>query len=140
MRAAAIAPRDSAATVAWNADASNGMLSPNADGLYDTLVLPPVSPRLPRSSLVVKNAAGTTVKSAVADQRHRPVRVEPAPRRRMPHPRRDVRLDLRAGDTWGNATATRTGHLHRGLHAPVTKAVRGPTAGRQWLAASPRPR
>jgi flagellar hook assembly protein FlgD len=137
VRAAGIAPRDSAATVFRAFDQSASWLSPNDDGLYDTVVLTPRFSETVTANYVIKNAAGTVVNSdsAIGDI----VRFS-----------WDLRTDagslvpdgvyswaLRGKDAWGNATAYKTGSFTVDGTPPVTKAVPASTAGANGWIVSP---
>ena len=63
VRATGLAPRDSSATVAWSLDRSGPLLSPNADGANDALVVAARLSEPVSATLKVKNAAGDVVRS-----------------------------------------------------------------------------
>jgi flagellar hook assembly protein FlgD len=137
VRATAIAPRDSAATVFRAFDESASWLSPNDDGVYDEVVLTPRFSEPVTANYVIKNAAGSTVNSdrATGDL----IRFA-----------WDLRTDggslvpdgaytwaLRGRDAWGNTTAYRTGSFTVDGTPPVTKAVPTSTAGANGWIVSP---
>jgi flagellar hook assembly protein FlgD len=134
VRASSVQPRDSAAPVAWNTDESNPMLSPNGDGVFDELVVTTRFSESLASTLTVRNAAGTAVKSI-------PITGDIARhawdlRKEGGDPVADgsYTWTLKGKDTWGNGSLTRTGSFVVDSTAPVSKAVAEATAGNDgWL-------
>ncbi len=134
VRASDVAPRDSTPTVAWNADASNGMLSPNADGLYDALVVTTRFSESVASSMVVRNAAGTRIKSmdATNDIARFAWNLLDADDKAIPDG--TYTWTVKGKDTWGNSGVTRTGTFVVDSTAPVSKVASEATAGGDgWL-------
>ena len=134
VRATDVTPRDSASIASWTLDQSAAMLSPNADGVNDELVIATRFTEPATTALTVKNAAGTTVKTATGTGDI-------------------VRLswDLRDGagalipdgaytwtlktakDAWGNLGPTMTGTFTVDGTAPVSRAaVALTTPGSGW--------
>jgi flagellar hook assembly protein FlgD len=134
VRAPSVEPRDSLAPVIWSADASNGMLSPNGDGVYDQLVVTTRFSESIVSTLTVRNSADTKVKTiSVTDDiaRHawnlRDGDGDPIADG-------TYTWTLKGRDTWGNASVSRTGTFVVDSTAPVSKASSEATAGDDgWL-------
>ena len=135
-RAVALAPRDSAAPVIWTLDQSL-TVSPNADGTSDAMVVAARVSEVAAVSLVVKNAAGTTVRSLsisgdvvrfVWDMRTKAGTLVPDG---------DYAWTLRARDSWGNATATREGSFTVDGAPPVSEASTASTAGQGGWSVTP---
>jgi flagellar hook assembly protein FlgD len=137
VRATDVGPRDSAPTLAWNADESSSALSPNGDGLNDALVVTTRFSETVASTFTVRNAAGTKVKSMKLtddiaryawDLRNGAGKVVANGR---------YTWTLKGKDTWGNAGVTRTGSFVVDSVAPVSKATSTFTAGAGGWAVSP---
>lgn len=134
VRATALVPRDSAAVTFWTLDESPQWLSPNGDNASDGLV---VTARLSESaaaSFVVKNAAGTTVKtlSVTADIARFAWDLHMSGGALTPDG--SYTWSLKTADAWGNGAVTRTGTFVVDHTAPVTTAASDATAGAGgWL-------
>ena len=63
VRGTGLAPRDSTPTVAWSLDRSGPLLSPNADGIGDALVVAARFSEPVTATLKVRNKAGSVVRS-----------------------------------------------------------------------------
>jgi len=128
VRAAGIAPRDSAHPTVWTLDQGT-MLSPNADGINDTMVVAVRVSEVAAVSLVVKNTAGTTVRSVSASGDIVRFTWDLRTSAGVLVPDGDYPWTLRARDSWGNATATRTGSFTVDGTPPASKASTASTAG-----------
>ena len=129
VRATGLAPRDSSPTVAWSLDRSGSLLSPNADGSNDALV---VAARLSEpvlATLKVRNAAGDVVRSQ--SQTGDMVRFAWGLRDASGKGVRDgaYTWQLRARDPWGNAGVSASGSFTIDSTAPTSKASAHSTAG-----------
>jgi flagellar hook assembly protein FlgD len=134
VRAPSIAPRDSAAPVAWNADASNGMLSPNGDGVFDQLVVTTRFSESIASTLYVKNAAGTTVKSIAITNDIARQAWNLMNGAGDPIPDGSYTWTVKGKDAWGNGTVSRSGSFVVDSTAPASKVASEATAGNDgWL-------
>ncbi len=128
VRAAALAPRDSTGPAAWTLDQAP-LLSPNADGVNDAMVVAARVSEVAAVSLVVRNAAGTTVRSVSLSGDIVRFTWDLRTSAGSLVPDGEYRWTLRASDSWGNATATRTGVFTVDHTSPVTKASTASTAG-----------
>jgi hypothetical protein len=137
VREGAVGPRDSQPTVAWNADESAAMLSPNGDGSVDALVVTTRFSERVGSSFVVKNAGGATVKTMTMTNDI--VRFAWNLRDGSGNvvPNGSYTWTLKGKDGWGNHGASRTGEFTVDTVAPVSKAVSTSTAGASGWAVSP---
>ncbi len=136
VRSPGIAPRDSAATVAWSIDQSAARLSPNRDGTSDAFVLAVRASESARSSLTVRNAAGTVVwsSSATGDI----VRFAWDLRTSTGSLVRDGRYSwsFSARDAWGNAGISRSGSFTTDATPPATRATASSSGGRSGWSVS----
>jgi flagellar hook assembly protein FlgD len=128
VRATAVAPRDSAGPTVWTLD-QGAMLSPNADGINDTMVVAVRASEVAALSLVVKNAAGTTVRSVSISGDIARFAWDLRTSAGKLVPDGDYAWTLRARDSWGNPTATRTGTFTVDGTPPVTRVSTASTAG-----------
>ena len=116
VRATGLAPRDSSATVAWSLDRSGPLLSPNADGANDALVVAARLSEPVSATLKVKNAAGDVVRSQTVSGDL--VRFAWNLRDGSGKAVRDgaYTWSLRARDPWGNAGVSVERLVHRRRH------------------------
>ncbi len=137
VRASSLAPRDSAATVFWSFDESPSWLSPNDDNVSDDWVVAPRFSESVTANYVVKNAAGTVVKSGsmTGDITRFAWDLRTSSGARVADGA--YTWALRGRDAWGNTTAHRTGSFTVDGTPPVTKAVPASTAGTDGWIVSP---
>ena len=134
VRATGLAPRDSTPTVAWSLDHSGPLLSPNADGTGDALV---VAARF--SEPVLGDAQGQEQGRdgrPVADAHGRPVAVRVGPAGRVGQARARRRLHVvaaregRLGQPWGRDERRLHDRRHgAGIDGGRATRPRGPPAG-----------
>ena len=136
VRAAALAPRDSPGPAVWTLDQAP-LLSPNADGVDDTMVVAARVSEVAAVSLVVKNAAGTTVRSVSLSGDIVRFTWDLRTSAGSLVPDGAYGWTVRASDSWGNATATRTGSFTVDRTPPVTKASAASTAGQGGWSVTP---
>jgi len=137
VRATGIAPRDSEGPDFWSFDESNPMLSPNGDNVYDELVLTPRFSEPVTATFVVKNTAGTTVKSASMTGDITRFAWDLQNSSGIVVPDGSYTWSVKGKDAWGNPAATRTGEFIVDGTPPVTKAVPSSTAGAGGWIVSP---
>lgn len=133
-RAGALVPRDSAPVVIWTLDQSGALLSPNGDGIFDGLAVAARFSEPVPSSLVVKNAAGTTVKtvSQTGDIVRLAWDLKTASGARVADG--DYTWTLTGSDPWANGNVRRSGSFSVDGTAPVsTAAVTGTAGAAGWI-------
>ncbi len=137
VRATGLAPRDSSATVAWSLDRSGPLLSPNADGANDALVVAARLSEPASATLKVKNAAGDVVRSQTVSGDL--VRFAWNLRDGSGKAVKDgaYTWSLRARDPWGNAGVSASGSFTVDATAPTSKATAHATAGRDGWRVTP---
>jgi flagellar hook assembly protein FlgD len=134
VRAGGLAPRDSAATELWSFDESASWLSPNDDNVYDEWVITPRFSESVSANYVVKNAAGTTVKSGSATGNLVRFAWDLHDSAGALVPDGAYTWAMRGKDGWGNGTAYRTGSFTVDGTPPVTKETSTSTAGTNgWI-------
>ena len=134
VRAGGLAPRDSAATELWSFDESASWLSPNDDNVYDEWVITPRFSESVSANYVVKNAAGTTVKSGSATGNLIRFAWDLHDGAGALVPDGAYTWAMRGKDAWGNGTAYRTGSFTVDGTPPVTKETSTSTAGTNgWI-------
>ncbi|HEY4190478.1 MAG TPA: FlgD immunoglobulin-like domain containing protein [Candidatus Limnocylindrales bacterium] len=137
VRATGLEPRDSTLTVAWSLDHSGPLLSPNADGTGDALVVAARFSEPVSATLKVRNAAGTVVRSQTlsGDLSRFAWNLRDASGKLA----RDgaYTWSLRARDPWGNAGVAVNGSFKLDGTAPVTKASTTSKAGAGGWRVSP---
>jgi len=137
VRAGGIAPRDSAATLLWSLDESAAWLSPNDDNVYDEWVIAPRFSESVSANYIVKNAAGTTVKSGSTTGNLVRFAWDLRDGSGALVPDGGYTWAMRGKDAWGNGTAYRTGSFTVDGTPPVTKATATSTAGTNgWIVSS----
>lgn len=129
VRADQLAPRDSADTTVLTLDQSSGWHSPNGDGRIDQLVVSARLSEVATTSMVVKNAAGTTQWTAtiVGDIARFAWTLKTSAGAVVPDG--TYGWTLRAHDGWGNATVTRTGTFTVDSTPPASTATTTATTG-----------
>lgn len=137
VRTTDIAPRDSAPTLAWTLDQSAAMLSPNADGTSDGLVVAVRVSEVAATSLTVRNAAGTSVWSQgiTGDIVRFAWDLHASTGALVPDG--TYTWSFRARDSWGNTGVSRTGTFIVDATPPVSTASAASTAGRNGWIVSP---
>ena len=136
VRAGGLVPRDSAGPVVWTLDQATN-LSPNDDGINDAMVVAARVSETAAVSLVVRNAAGATVRAASASGDIVRFTWNLRTSSGALVPDGEYAWTLRASDSWGNATATRTGSFTVDDTPPVTEATTASTAGQGGWSVTP---
>ena len=137
VRGTGLAPRDSTPTVAWSLDRSGSLLSPNADGVGDALVVAARFSEPVTATLKVRNKAGSVVRSQTSTGE-------------MPRFAWNLRdasgttardgsytWSLRAKDAWGNAGVAANGAFTLDDTAPASTPTAHSTAGAAGWRVSP---
>ncbi len=135
-RSGALSPRDSAGPAIWTLDQGT-ILSPNGDGINDTMALTARVSEVASVSLVVRNAAGATVRSASISGDIARFTWDLRTTSGALVPGGDYAWTLKARDSWGNATATRTGSFAVDATPPVTKVSTASSAGQGGWSVTP---
>jgi flagellar hook assembly protein FlgD len=134
VRASELTPRDSTNVTLWTLDQSGALLSPNDDGVSDGLVVAARFSEDVASTLTVRNAAGTAVKSASITDDIAIYRWNLVLGTGANAPDGAYTWTLKATDPWGNGSVTKTGSFSIDHTPPVTKAVMTANAGASgWL-------
>ncbi|MEI7743652.1 MAG: FlgD immunoglobulin-like domain containing protein [Chloroflexota bacterium] len=138
VRATDIEPRDSAGVVPWTLDQSAALLSPNADNVSDGLAVTARLSEPDATTLVVKNAAGTTVKSMASTGDIVRYAWDLTGSTGTGIADGAYTWTLRgAKDAWGNAGFTRTGTFTVDATAPVSTGSTATTTGGSGWAVAP---
>ncbi len=137
VRAAALAPRDSAPVETLTLDQSAAWLSPNDDGSNDGLVVTARLSEPATAVLKIRNGAGNTVKTLSTSGEV--VRFEWDVRLGgSPIPDGEYTWTLRATDAWGNPALSIVGDFTVDGRPPVTTAIADARAGDNgWLITAP---
>ena len=130
VRATDVTPRDSTAIAAWTLDQSAALLSPNADGANDALVVTTRFSETAATAFTVKNATGTVVKSltATGDIVRHTWNLQDAAGATIPDGAYTWTLKA-AKDAWGNLGLTTTGTFTVDATAPVSTGSVAVTPG-----------
>jgi flagellar hook assembly protein FlgD len=134
VRATALVPRDSEPVAAWTLDESAAWLSPNGDNVSDGFVAAARFSESAAATLTIKNAAGTTVKSASLSGEIARFAWDLKSSSGTYVADGSYTWKLRAVDAWANAALSRTGSFTIDRTAPVSSAAAEATAGENgWL-------
>ena len=134
VRSSQLIPRDSTNVSIWTLDQSGALLSPNADGVSDQLVVAARFSEPVPATLVVRNAAGTAVKSATITDKIAIFAWNLKLSSGAIAPDGTYTWTLKATDPWGNGSVAKKGSFTIDDTPPATKAAVAATAGTNgWL-------
>ncbi len=134
VRASALEPRDSTNVTVWSLDVSGALLSPNDDGVGDGFVAAARFSEPVLAKLVIKNAAGTTVRTQSITGTISRFTWNLSLSTGATAPDGVYTWSLKATEPWGNGTASRTGSFTIDDTPPTAKASMAATAGDNgWL-------
>jgi flagellar hook assembly protein FlgD len=134
VRASSLVPRDSANVVIWTLDESGALLSPNADGIGDGLVVATRFSEPVPAKLVVKNAAGTTVRAQSITGDIARFTWDLKLSTGTVAPDGAYSWTLKGTDPWGNGSVSRAGTFTIDATAPIAKGTMTGTPGDNgWL-------
>jgi flagellar hook assembly protein FlgD len=134
VRGSQLVPRDSTNVALWTLDQSGALLSPNGDGVSDRLVVAARFSEPVASTLTVRNAAGSIVRSSTISGEIAIHAWNLNLSTGAVAPDGRYTWSLKASDPWGNGTVSKSGSFTIDHTPPATKAAVAGTAGTNgWL-------